>query len=787
MVSFLNKVNRSIIYLLIFLIPFFYLPLTNNPIEWNKQYLLYLLVLLIFFVWLIQGVIEKKFVLRRTLLDIPLLVVVGIFLLTSIFSDNRLVSFLGDAQNIYGTFLSITFFALAYFLFVQHFSTFQQYRSVVVISIISGLVNGLYFLTKVFGLGILQFIGHDDWNLTSISNTRFGIYLVIVFLLSFSVLLVQSKWGWRETLASLSGLVSIYGLIAISFKTVWIVFAVGLLFLLIFAVRKLSHMRKTSVVVLFGLFVVSLLFIFLNTPTFLRAGLPIEISLGTKLSWGIALKTITSDVRHFLFGSGAGTFLYDFSLYRPQEFNLNNFAWSIRFGDSHDTALSILTEGGMLGALGYLLVLLMGFGAIIAVLFHTGSFLTSDQATSKKTRSLGGISSSDGEPFLEFLPFMLCAIWITIVFSFFISDFGVVLWFLFWLVLALLASIVSRVIHRKKEIEISLKISPQYVLISAFGIILLFAGSVVLGSYLGKFYLADVAHARALRAPSLRDNERLALLTRAIQLNPRRSEYYVSLAQGYLNQAIIESQKENKNAQVIANLVAIAVNQAKTATNLAPENVQTWENLSVMYANAQALAPEANKWVISALEEGIKLEPVNPLFHLALANAKALEGRLTEAKDDYEQAIFLKSDFLEPYLRLAGLYELEGDLDSAIQRLEKAIPFSQNNPLVVFQLGRLYYNRNKEGDNARAEQAFAVAIQMNPGYSNALFSLGLVYENRYNDIQKALLLYRRVLELNPDNSDIKKKIQSLTRQEVVAPETAETEEKSTSDTQKKDE
>ena len=53
-------------------------------------------------------------------------------------------------------------------------------------------------------------------------------------------------------------------------------------------------------------------------------------------------------------------------------------------------------------------------------------------------------------------------------------------------------------------------------------------------------------------------------------------------------------------------------------------------------------------------------------------------------------------------------------------------------------------------------------VAAEPKYSNALYSLGLLYEMR-GEKSKALLYYRRVLELNPDNKEIKTKIANLKR------------------------
>ena len=52
----LDKVIKLSLYLLVFLLPLFWLPFSFEAFEFNKQYLLFFLVLFILFVWLAKMV-----------------------------------------------------------------------------------------------------------------------------------------------------------------------------------------------------------------------------------------------------------------------------------------------------------------------------------------------------------------------------------------------------------------------------------------------------------------------------------------------------------------------------------------------------------------------------------------------------------------------------------------------------------------------------------------------------------------------------------------------------------
>ena len=84
----------------------------------------------------------------------------------------------------------------------------------------------------------------------------------------------------------------------------------------------------------------------------------------------------------------------------------------------------------------------------------------------------------------------------------------------------------------------------------------------------------------------------------------------------------------------------------------------------------------------------------------------------------------------------------------------------EQNPELLFNVARLFYNRNQGGDMDRAEQLWLHAVQLAPNYSNALYSLGLLYEKK-GDRGKALEYYKKVKELNPGNADIGKKVRDL--------------------------
>jgi tetratricopeptide (TPR) repeat protein len=234
----------------------------------------------------------------------------------------------------------------------------------------------------------------------------------------------------------------------------------------------------------------------------------------------------------------------------------------------------------------------------------------------------------------------------------------------------------------------------------------------------------------------------------------------LGLADAILGQAI-EMSKQNATAENVSQYLAAAVNAAKKATDIAPKNVATWEFLSNMYINARLVTTEASAWALSSLGKAVELEGNNPLFYISSGNIKLMDKRYSEAKEDFEKALSLKSDLLVGYLRLAVLSETQNNLNGAVAAMEKGLSYGgANNAEYLVNLGRYYFNRAAKNDYSMAELAFKKAISLNANYSDALYALAYLYE-REGLASQALELYKRVLELNPGNKDLINKVGNL--------------------------
>lgn len=732
-----------------FLIPLFYLPYTNDIFNLPKQLLLSVVVLLGLLLWLLKVVITKKFVLKRTILDIPILFFALFLIISAVVSQSALLSFLGKTDN----FVMHTTFLLSlllwFWLFIQCVRKEDFLEILYSAFLLAGSLTGLFFLLRNSGW-LQEITAVVGSNMISQVNSEFGIYMAAVAITALGFLLLRRRRLILQILPFVSAVIAVTVLIKLGFTISWIVFAVGLGLLLVLGISLLAETRTIFLSIVLVLFLISILTIFVGTPKFLKANLPLEVALGVRPSWDVTYQTIVNNAKNFMFGSGPGTFIYDFSRFRSPAFNTSQVAWSTRFDQPYSTVLALLAELGVVGFLSFMFILLLLFGSIFSVWIKTRP------STWGKIKEKVGIDSEAARQYQAFIPAFA---WLATTVGLFLSFYGIVAWWLwFWL---LSVSIVSLsfvhpgLIHKK---NITLEVSPQYSFAISFGMVLVFTLLIVFGAFNIRYYLAEVAYAKAIKASNIEVVEQN--VQKAIEYRPSYPQYHLTLAKINLQKARNLSEQETANSELIMGIVATAVNEAKRAADEDPNNVQTWDVLSLMYMNVRTFASDANSWALDALQKAIILESSNPIFQWRLANVYVFAGQAEEAVKAYKKAIELKPDYFDAYKELALLYEQQQDLDAAIMIYEPIMPVVQNNAVMLFDLGRLFYNRAEEGDNARAEVVWQRAIELEPNYSNALYSLGLLYEKR-GDKQTAVQYYEKVNQLNPDNPDIGKKIKAL--------------------------
>lgn len=738
------QIRTAIRYILVglaVLLPLFFLPYTLEVLELNKHFLLYAGVLIALMLWLLEGAITRKFRIVRSAFDVYVLGFLTIVFVSGLFSVDRTLSFIGDYNNIQVGVLPLLFLCLYAFLVTQVFENCRSYLSILYGFAIGGGVSALWFAFDKLGYFGFTSFGVRFSNTVSVSNSEFGIFLVLLVLGAVAMLSLRKHNILLDILTGIVGAVAFVVLLSLGFTITYVMLVIGLGLLLAFMLTYVDFLRMPWITVTFGLVVLSVLFIFLNTPRILSFDLPVEVSLGVGTSYSVAWDTLTDNTKQFLLGSGPSTYVYDFSHYRPEALNMNSFAWRVRFAKPYATAVSFVAELGVLGVISFVFLVLIALGFI----------------GSRWLDSMGGKKEKPRFDERVAFVYIVAPLWLTTFVSFFFVHASIVLWFAWFAMLAMLSAALVK--GHPKYLVISLKSSPQYVLATSFTVVLLFAGAIVFGVFAGRYYAAEMMYTKAQKSASS-PAQAISMLSRAVQLNDESPRYRVALAQAFLNEARVVAGQADGSPDLITRLVASAIDEAKSATAIAPKSVNTWETLAEMYANAQSFAPGVNVWVARSYEKAVEFEPSNPLLRLALGRAKYAEGKNTEALDEFQESVALKPNYIEAYLQLSGYYEAEGDIASAVTELEKGLAVGRQSDAYLFQLGRLYFNRAEEGDWDRALALFNASLALNPNNVNALFSTGLVFDRR-GERSTALKFFEEVLKRDPTHEAVVSRVKQL--------------------------
>jgi len=763
MQNLFNKIIKISIYLLVFLLPLFWLPFTFEAFEFNKQYLLFFLVSLAFFAWIAKmALVDKEIKFKRTPLDIPVLAFLFLAVISTIFSVDRISSLFGFFGRFSDGLIGLLSLGVLYFLITNNTQINIDKNTDKHRLSVSGMLKAflwsslfviLFSYLSIFGIWS-KFQSFTGLNLPSVMLQRtfnsvsgslegLTMFLAVVVVLLVGIVLSKRNSLIPNTLYSILLAAALGLILIIDFKAAWIILGLTMfLFTFIALWKRIFSENINKLLLPIFLIIVAAVFLFINASNFqfsiFNFQLPQEQVLDQRNSWQMAFRAATDNVKNGFLGSGLGTFSYDFSKFKPLEFN-QTWLWQIRFDRAGSHIAEILGTTGFLGILSYLF--LIGFFLIVSWWFLSSKLKT----------------QSKNSPITDYQLPLLTAFFALLIGQFVYYQ-NSTLAFIFWLFLGLSVVNWQRDLG---ELKYSFKDFPEMGLVFSILLIIIVLG--FFGTYFSgaRFYIADQYYQKAVwiyvgQIPDL--NTRIQNLEKSVNLNPWRIEYRIAKARIYLEDALNEMRKPiaEQDSIKIQNRVAEAIDEARIATSISPNRVIAWERRGMIYRDIREMATGATQWGINSFEKAIALEPTNPVLHTELGKLLALDTP-EKAKIEFEKAIELKPDYLEAQIQIALMLEQENNLPEAVRKLEDLVNLYPVNIDLLFQLGRLYYNNNQVDE---AILKFQQVVDLVPNHSNAHYSLGMAYSAK-GEIEKAIKEFERVLELNPGNEDVIQKLEKL--------------------------
>lgn len=788
-----QKITRWSLYLLTFLLPIFFLPMTSNVLEINKQSLLVILTFVALVAWLGAMVIEKRLRFASGWFNLaPAALLIGV-LVSSILSLSGYQTWVGQLSQEYTSFLTIATFILLFYVLMNACRETAIQKNLFFALVISSVISGLVTLLALFGVFIVPFgFAHSiGFNLVG-TVSSFGAYMAVMSILSLGLWLVAQKGkddilpsGKQGSLTRILIIVQIamtvVTLLIVDYWVLWVLMIFGILLLCAFAFIQQRDFPGTNrfSLPLFGL-IVSILFLFVNTP--IRVAFPGVISPSFGSSLSVVKQTFARGIPSTIFGSGPGTFVYDFAQFKPIEINQTDF-WDTNFDRANS---DITTRAGMFGV----------FGTLLWLAFVVWMAL----------KALNRLIREREHDEWRVTYAVFCA-WATVVLLHLLTTSNMTIAFLFWLLTGLLA---SQVMVRVKETDFAN--SPKLGLVTSFTFILV-AVCVVAGLFVtGQRYVSEAAFAKAvtLDATGGSVDDIVIALAQATSTNQLSDIYYRNLSSALLARVIIlfneiqssGAQATPEQTQQLQNLVAACLSAAQRATALEPSNTDNWASRGGVYQQLIALVSGAQDLAAASFVKAMELEPNNPghvtdlaRIYLAVADrnrtlknsenadlakqaTEAEKEMLTKAEEQLNKAIELKGNYAPAHYYLAAVYERQGRLDDATTRLAALRDYAPLDIGLGFQLSQLYMRQQKY-DLAKAE--LERLIGLNDKYSNARWYLASIDELQ-GDLKGAIEQVEKVAELNPDNKAVVDRLAKLKAGETTVSNPAPVEEGSGSTT-----
>lgn len=814
-----DRVIQWLIYATAFLLPIVFAPWTFEPLELTKQMVLFVLASAALIVWLLKLLVFRSWRVVKTPLDIPIWIFLLLYLLASLFSVDQVASFMGFYGSFSGNFFQILFLVVFYYLVVNNFQTYRELKKLFSIFYFSVFLAMLYIGLQFFG----AYLVHFPFAKTQSFNTVGGLLTISLFAAFAVIFSLGFKGDNKSWFAIGSGLLwriltiiaAFIVLVTINFVYAWGALLLGLLLYMVFQIgmSKASGLKElltplVLLIVVVALLVVQLVFPFVSLRNVYNFKLPAEVRLDYTTAMPVLKGVVTEKP---ILGTGPNTFLYAFSKYRDQKFNLSPF-WSVRFDKAPSEAAENLVGTGFLGFLAF---------EILSVIFIVYGLFFLFRKKDPESWNLA---------LTTFAGFAL--LWFAHWFFFF----NTVLAFSMWLSLAGFMA-VARIAggERVKTYDFSFATSPRQTVSAVSGVSLGLVLVIVFLFFASAVYASDIFYRQGIAASNKAETFDQAQqdFEQAIRLNRFRPDYYLTYGEFLILRINQELAKKNPNLGQIQAWLTASINTSRAAVDLSPANWTAWERLANLYSFARPLVAGVDKFIIESLSKATEQDSKNPILWTELGQVYRLAARrldpailgkgpdtdndglsdeqerllgsnpsdpdtngngvldgtevlsglnpagsgplpdsfvnqyiktdpqmLLKAEDAFKKAIALKEDYATSYFQLALTYGQSGKYDDAAATLEKIVQRYPSNVDLKYQLGLMYFNGGKVD---LAAKQFREVIALVPNHSNAIFSLA-VSDERLGLLPKALELYQRVLDLNPGVESLKAKIDQLQKQ-----------------------
>lgn len=750
-----EKISYISILVSTFLLPLFFTPSNFTLFEFNKTIVMVSGVLIALVFWCLARIRDGRLEFPSMLFSSGALFVVVVYLLSSLFSGNKINSLIGQGFEL-GTFgLVFAGFALMLatsIIFRTKDKIFYSYIAL----FISFILISLFQIGRILlGGDFLSFGILKDVTFNTIGKWNdLGIYFGLIALLSVATLELTKLGNAMRTFLYLASLVSLFFITLINFKVVW--FAIGvfaiMFFIYSFSLKKNredeeEHQsgggKKLSYLIAFFL---------LLSAVFIVDGYRSNHIIGNSISGYFKISQLevrpsfqgTLGVMKESFkespalGFGPNRFLTSWLKYKPDGVN-NTIFWNFDFIYGVGIIPTFITTTGILGMISWILFL--------GLFLYTGFKFIFVKTANPFSRYL--IISS-----------FLASLYLWIIDVFYVPS--AVLFFLtFFFTGLFVGSLVNENFVKMKNIPYLGNPRRGLILVPLLVVIMISSatgGYIYFQRYLSNFYFQKSINSLNV-AGNLDDAEKYA--KKSISLSKIDSNYRLLTDVYIARLSTLSSQKNNPNevlSKQFESVLQNAITSSKAAIDYDKTNYQNYVSAGRLYEFVIPIEG-AYKAAFDNYSSALSLNPNSPLINLMLAKLEVVNKDNVKAREYITKSLQLKNNYTDAVFLLAQIEIAEGNIKSAIKLVEAGSTLTFDNPVVFFQLGILKYS-DRERDYKGAAEAFEKALSINSSYSNARYFLGLSYYN-LGKKSEAIKQFEMVQALNQDNKEVELILKNL--------------------------
>ncbi len=700
----LNRFSKTGLWLTILSTLLLFTNFTTDFYDAPKFLILLAFSLILLILTALKFTFSNKVVILRTPLDLPLILLAAVAVISTVLSSAPYVSLLGQGGLIHNSLAAVVTYILFYFVVVNNLKNLKDVRQVTSLLILGGIILSVISLLVYAGLKILPPPWTHGVNFTPTGSnfSETAILALLVPILALEALTkpkLISKFIYAALLALFGVVIALTGTVATMAAAL-----VGLALVLFLYRRQLAKFPNlenpgvailaSSLIIIAAVTAISLIPPFgkgQNPLYNLYKNFPREVQIPFTTSWKVSVSSFRDAP---FWGSGPATYLFDFTSYKPVEFNATKF-WNLRFDSAFNEYLLVL---GTLGGVG-----------LIALIFATGFFISQAYKVIKAQSHIGSEPGSASNLHLQSVGLAISGIVFFVILALHSSTLsvfviGLLILACFMAVRAHLPGLSQARFDGNGFKQVLMRVAStinldqtasETIRMEALPSVILTIAVALAGFaffFAGKFALADFHHRNALNAVA--QNQGLAAyneLVAAEKLNPLSDLYRTDLAQTNFalanaiavakgpTQASPSGSFTDQDRQNIQVLLQQAISEGRTATTLNPRSSLNWEILGSLYRQISGVAQNALLFALDSYGRAIQTDPLNPLLRLSVGGTYYAIQNYDMAIRFFTDSVNLKPDFANGFYNLSVAYRDKGDLSSALAAAQEALKLVDKN------------------------------------------------------------------------------------------------------------